>query len=145
MTIYSYTKTKQRILYFVLALLPVVGLVCFYQALDMWEAAIWAWCGLWAAISALFLALFFIGLRWRSFIPMGIEITTEGLVMHQGNKPILYPWETIGRAKNWALLQLLIIYDSQGKIILPVDHMLTNFAEFKRDFDRRGQIDPSLG
>lgn len=145
MTIYSYTKAKQSILYFVLALLPVVGLVCFYQALDMWEVAKWVWCGLWAGISALFLTLFFIGLRWRSFISMGIEITAEGLVMHQGNKPIVHPWETIGRADNWALLQLLIIYDSQGKIVLPVDYMLTNFADFKRDFDRRGQFDSDRG
>jgi hypothetical protein len=135
MTIYSYTKAKQIMLYLVLGLLPIVGLVCFYQSLDMWEASKWAWFGFWVLVSFVFLGLFFLGLRWRAFIPMGVEVTEDGLVLHQGTSTTVHQWERIGAVKNWPLLQLLVIFDAQGKVLVPVDHMLTGFEQFKQSFD----------
>lgn len=79
MTVYCYSKPKQAVLYFLLACLPVVGLICFYLALNMWEAAQWFWVALWGMISAVFLGFFFVGLRMRTFIHTGIVITEEGL------------------------------------------------------------------
>jgi hypothetical protein len=127
---------KQVVLYLLLACLPIVGLVCFYQALNMWELANWAWMGFWGLISALFLSLFFLGLRWRVFIHTRIEVTAEGLLLHRGAVTTVHSWQQIGRVKSWPLLQLLVLFDIKGQVILPVDHMLNGFAEFKQAVDQ---------
>lgn len=133
--VYSYSKAKQIVLFLVLGMLPVVGLVCFYQALDMWEVSKWTWFGFWGLVSFVFLGLFFLGLRWRLFIPMGIELTEEGLVLHNGPSSITHNWETIGAVKHWPLMQLMVIFDVKGKVLIPIDHMLTGFEQFKLTFD----------
>ncbi|HEY6527694.1 MAG TPA: hypothetical protein VIZ65_03300 [Cellvibrionaceae bacterium] len=136
MTVYFYSSMKQAVLYLLLACLPVVGLVCFYQALNMWELSYWAWMAFWGLISALFLGLFFLGLRWRIFIHTRIELTHEGLILHQGAVAKVHSWQQIGAVKSWPLLQLLILFDAKGQVVLPVDHMLNGFEEFKRAVDQ---------
>ncbi|MEY4589132.1 MAG: hypothetical protein RL497_1208 [Pseudomonadota bacterium] len=131
MTVYFYSKAKQMVLYLLLASLPIVGLVCFYFALNFWEAYQWAWVGFWSLLSAVFIGLFFWGLRWRIYIHTGIEVTDAGLVLHQGALKIQHDWEYIAAVKSWHWLQLLIIVDAKGNLILPVDHMLSGFAQFK--------------
>lgn len=137
MTVYCYSKPKQAVLYFLLACLPVVGLICFYLALNMWEAAQWFWVALWGMISAVFLGFFFVGLRMRTFIHTGIVITEEGLEFHQGAVTKQYPWEQVGAVKSWPWIQLLVVFDTKGRVLLPVDHMLSNFAAFKQALDER--------
>ncbi|HMW48781.1 MAG TPA: hypothetical protein PKD17_08700 [Cellvibrionaceae bacterium] len=137
MTVYCYSKTKQAVLYLLLACLPVVGLMCFYLALNMWEAAQWFWVGLWGMISAVFLGFFFVGLRMRSFIHTGIALTEEGLEFHQGAVNKLHPWSEVGAVKSWPWIQLLVVFDAKGRVLLPVDHMLTNFPAFKQALEAR--------
>ena len=107
----------------------------------MWEVAQWFWVGLWGMISAVFLGLFFVGLRMRGFIHTGIGLSAEGLELHEGNKNRQIPWGEVGQIKSWPWIQLLVIFDRQGRVLLPVDHMLTNFSGFKSALDER-QLKP---
>lgn len=137
MTVYRYSKSKQAVLYLLLAALPLVGLVCFYLALDMWELGQWMWVGLWGMISAAFLACFFVGLRMRSFIHTGIALTEEGLEFHQAGVSKLHSWSEVGAFKSWPWIQLLVVLDAKGHVLLPVDHMLTDFPAFKQALEER--------
>lgn len=137
MTVYCYSKPKQAVLYLLLACLPVVGLICFYLALNMWEAAQWFWVGLWGMISAVFIGFFFVGLRMRGFIHTGIAITEAGIEFHQGATTKQVPWQEVGAVKSWPWIQLLVVFDAKGRVLLPVDHMLTNFPSFKQSLEER--------
>ena len=137
MTVYFYSKAKQVVLYLLLAFLPTVGLICFYQALSQWSAAQWLWVAFWGLISAVFIGLFFLGLNWRGYIHTGVEVRDDGLVLHRGTAATLYAWEQIGTVKNWPWLQLLIIFDAKGQVLLPVDHVLSGFLQFKQALDQQ--------
>ncbi|RYZ21566.1 MAG: hypothetical protein EOO16_12470 [Chitinophagaceae bacterium] len=71
------------------------------------------------------------GLRLLPFVHASCAATPEGLYIfdRQHNETFL-PWGSVSRVKDWQNLQVVDIYDQQGKRVLSIDYYISNFVPF---------------
>lgn len=71
------------------------------------------------------------GLRLIPFINFSCTATPEGLyVFDRKSRETFIPWSSVSRVKDWPVLQVLDIYDLEGKRVLSIDHLISNFDAF---------------
>ena len=83
------------------------------------------------AMAAGFAGFAWFGLRLLPFLHSSCAATPEGLYIFDRHfKETFLPWSSIGRIKDWRSLQVIDVYDKQGKRVLSVDYYISNFEPF---------------
>ena len=83
------------------------------------------------AMAAGFGGMGWFGLRLLPFLHSSCAATPEGLyIFDRRLQETFVPWGSISRVKDWPALQVLDIYDQQGKRVLSVDYYISNFGPF---------------
>lgn len=71
------------------------------------------------------------GLRLLPFVHSSCAATPEGLyIFDRQLKETFVPWRSVSRVKDWPTLQVVDIYDRQGKRVLSIDYYISNFDPF---------------
>src|SRR6478672_7939618 len=71
------------------------------------------------------------GLRLLPFVNTSCAATPEGLhIFDRQHNETFVPWHSVSRVKDWRNLQVVDIYDQQGKRILSIDYYISNFEPF---------------
>lgn len=83
------------------------------------------------AMAATFVGFACFCLRLLPFLHVSCAATPEGLYIFDRNlKEMFLPWSSVGRVKDWRVLQVVDIYDRSGKRVLSVDCCISNFRPF---------------
>ena len=134
---YRHSTLLVFILYFLLAVLPLLTLVLGHFAIEHAILGQRVLSGIFALFAVVVLLATLTGLRWQKFIRASVQTSENHLDVTLGGRCLHYPWSEIAQVKDNALLQLLRIYNQQGQLILVVDHLLLNYSEFKHYLDNK--------
>lgn len=84
------------------------------------------------ALAAGFGGVGWFGLRLIPFINVSCAAAPEGLyVFDRKGRETFIPWSSVSRVKDWPVLQVLDIYDLQGRRVLSIDYLISNFGAFR--------------
>ncbi len=142
---FAYRRRQRWLLYGLLVAMPLFTLLTFHLGLSEVLLGDYLKGGLWWSLAAVFVLLSAKGLVWRKFIGVEIHVTPEALRLEFGRHTETYTWDRVASVKDWPWCQLLQVYDTERRVILPVDYLLTDFAAFKLALTQQLEREKSLG
>lgn len=128
-TLCSYSKLLKAV---------IVGGVLFFFAtgvMSLWlaftDSPTSAAVAMLLAMAAGFGGMGWFGSRLLPFVHCLCAATPEGLyIFDRQLKETFVPWGSVSRFKDWPTLQVVDIYDQQGKRVLSIDYCISHFEPF---------------
>lgn len=133
--IFQYSTRQRWFLQGLVLLMPLFTLLSFHMGITDWLQGEQLAAGLWWGLCGLFVILSALGISWARFIRVVIEVNEEGLHLQFAARRLTYAWSDLSHYCDNTLVQLLRIHDTKGRLVLPVDHLMTDFEQFKQQLD----------